>query len=282
MGCNYCGAAIGYKCTMGGSTNAVEVGCSQPGMNTITYPTACGGLGGFQIRCHNDGTYVGDICYYDTVKKTWAITTVIADACGATCENGGIQQSSNANRCSGPAGPNSIVSASGFVGCGNAVTGGNGDACSNCYRVSGKLTCTREGTSCGAKVECRATATAAAPMATSNPTNAAAQVTRTQTNILVTDVAGQCVMVKLWIKDENNEWVNIPFNQAAGKIKTGDTVRLSTSGSGRIFTQARFRIKVNDGAFGSWLTTSTKDKGEYYINYAIPSLSLFVVESQVF
>jgi hypothetical protein len=87
--------------------------------------------------------------------------------------------------------------------------------------------------------------------------------------------------VKLWTKDATGAWVNTPFAQAGSKAKIGDTVRLSTIGSGRTFTSGRFRIKVGSADYGAWLTTSTKDKGEYYINYVIPSAGTFAVQAQV-
>jgi hypothetical protein len=130
---------------------------------------------------------------------------------------------------------------------------------------------------CGVKSQncggsCAGGGTTTNPTGTNNPTG---------TGIVISDPAGQCTAVKLWLKDTAGNWVNTSFAQAVTKIKVGDTVRLSTIGSGRTFTSGRFRIKVGSADYGSWLTTSTKDKGEYYINYVIPSSGSFAVQAQV-
>ena len=70
--------------------------------------------------------------------------------------------------------------------------------------------------------------------------------------------------------------------QIAATVRPGDTIRISTSGSGRVFTSGRFRVKVNDAVFGSYISSNVKNElGEYYINYPIPSAGTFMVEAQV-
>ena len=93
--------------------------------------------------------------------------------------------------------------------------------------------------------------------------------------------AGMCVATKLYAQ-VNNTWTAMTPAQIAATVRPGDTIRISTSGSGRVFTSGRFRVKVDDAVFGSYISSNVKNElGEYYINYPIPSAGTFMVEAQV-
>lgn len=128
--------------------------CISPGSSLLDEPliAACGaGVHLLTTQCEGGTSTKGRICF----SGGWS-NYMQMDACGATCENGGI--SNLLGRCTTAADGTSYVAASGFVGCGdintNAAVGG-GDACNNCYRgTDGTVRCYREGSSCGAKPQC--------------------------------------------------------------------------------------------------------------------------------
>lgn len=128
--------------------------CISPGSSLLDEPiiAACGaGVHLLTVQCEGGSSTKGRICF----SGGWS-NYMQMDACGATCENGGI--SDLLGRCTTGADGTKYVATSGFVGCGdqnlNATIGG-GDACNNCYRgTDGIVRCYREGSSCGAKSQC--------------------------------------------------------------------------------------------------------------------------------
>ncbi|OGM55474.1 hypothetical protein A3F62_00600 [Candidatus Woesebacteria bacterium RIFCSPHIGHO2_12_FULL_44_11] len=86
----------------------------------------------------------------------------------------------------------------------------------------------------------------------------------------------QCLEVKVYTQSSGGSWVVTPFNQLAGKIKAGDTIRLAVAGAQ---STTKARIRVNSG---NWQETTTKNEaGEFYVTYQIPSAVTFSVEAQV-
>lgn len=179
--CIQCGAEHGNRKACGSTSNANTqyFACGSPGITNLTpIPSgvSCPGFSHLYEEQCIPGTVRANKCRLDrnpsSNNNVWQVN---ADSCGASCkwarDTGNISTASNRNTnytfclmngtssshcasgqriCDGDA-----IQGSGFVGCGNVVTGGNGDACSNCYRNSnGSLTCIKEGTSCGAKTQC--------------------------------------------------------------------------------------------------------------------------------
>ncbi len=172
-------------CAAGNGQIALDSACQSPGDNPIApppgSPCAAAGLNVWQIQCEGGSSTRGNQCL-----PSGQLRSVIADACGASCSTAdpnnkqdafcftnisGDCNDTNLRQC----GSDGAIVGSGFLGCGNVVSGGNGDSCSNCYRNPNGtgVTCVREGTSCGANAACNATVT--------NPTTSTGSPTTTTT-----------------------------------------------------------------------------------------------------
>lgn len=99
----------------------------------------------------------------------------------------------------------------------------------------------------------------------------------------VTEAPGMCVATKVYIL-VGDTWTAATPSQVNDQVNVGDQIRLATSGSGRTFNQARFRIRntASGAAFGDWVTSTVKNTAnEYYITYTIPAGGTFEVQAQV-
>ncbi len=165
-----CGYSGSYKlscltCANGrracGNPNLPLGACESPAQSRIIpqcNPPAGGALE-YSVSCDGCGAGAGRVC-----RSTGWSGCVRADACGynggdpctgtgqGSCPLGFTCSNSNDGRVCRRSQQTNTGSI--FIGCGDRVAGGNGDACSNCYSRNGNVSCFREQTSCGANVNC--------------------------------------------------------------------------------------------------------------------------------
>ncbi len=175
-----CGIGLGcYSCIDGrfrcgynenGSTVQQEsvwatIACTSPGSKG-TIPTG-GVCVPFTWKC--TGGTSGVQC---SQLGQWKTDIINTDACGASCATADQKNLQDAfcftedecrknaalRKCQEVKLPDGTLTyalaSSGFLGCGNVISGGSGNKCDNCYSVNGAVKCYREGASCGAQPEC--------------------------------------------------------------------------------------------------------------------------------
>ncbi len=277
LGCGQCDS--GKKCgdwTNGWITQAdgtrVNAACVSPGTNPTTTVAACGGAYLLTVDCSGCPTGKGKTCFTSGWSQCFN-----ADACGFVCNYTTQALCVASPGCAwtnGKCGASTTVTngagGASFLGCGDTVAGGNGDACSNCYTIGGKVTCLREGSSCGAKTSCFGTSPTTAPSTGGGGGT-------TPTTATTAPATAQCQAIKAY----DTSW-NLLTTTQLSQLKAGDKVRFTVTGTttSGVFDKARFTI--NGTLRPEVTTTKPNATQEFYDEYTIPAgTTSFTVTAEI-